>query len=108
MVDFIHRKGRQRKYVGLLRSFDDLHEDKQNIFKKIKNEIKRELGGDVNVYVFGSYAWGYADEKSDFDVRVDKPLPTNKHIGRMISEKINKEVHIQYLTKNIKETPLIP
>ncbi len=108
MVKYIHRKGRRREYKGDLKKFNDLNEDVQKIFKKIKNEIKRELGGDVNVYVFGSYAWGYADEQSDYDVRVDKPLPTNKHIGRMISEKMDKKIHIQYLTKNIKETPLIP
>jgi predicted nucleotidyltransferase len=60
------------------------------------------------VYVFGSYAWGYADDKSDYDVRVDQPLPSNKHIGNIISERLKKQVHIQYLPKLFKESPLIP
>lgn len=108
MVEVIHRKGRKRKYIGLLKDFNDLDVDIQKIFKNIKREIIREMDNEVKVYVFGSYAWGFADDESDFDVRVDKPLPTNKHISNIISDRLNKKIHIQFLTKNIKETPLIP
>lgn len=108
MGDFIYKKGRKRKYVGDLKEFSDLSDTTQKIFKKIKSEITREMNGDVNVYVFGSYAWGYSDEKSDYDVRVDQPLPSNKHIGKIVSERVKEQVHIQYLPKKFKDSPLIP
>ena len=108
MIETIHKKGRDRKYIGVLENFFDLSDESQKIFFRIKNEIKSQMGDGVNVYVFGSYAWGYSDDKSDFDVRVDKPLPRDVNLSKVISDKLGKQVHIQNMLKNIRrETPLI-
>jgi len=98
MVDFIFKKGRKRPYIGQLSRYDDLGILIKETFKEIKSEINKELGDDVVVYVFGSHLWGYADENSDYDVRIEE-LKDNrsydlKTLGRNITETIEKDVHI--------------
>lgn len=86
-METIERKGRLRTIKGKLSSFDDLPQEKQLIFKNIKNAINEAFEKDINVYVFGSYYWGFWDELSDFDVTLEYGLKDN------ISE-INKALEI--------------
>ena len=71
MIKTVKIKGRVRKNRGLLKSFDELSKEKKVIFEKIKNITHKIFGREINVYVFGSYYWGYWDELSDFDVALD-------------------------------------
>jgi predicted nucleotidyltransferase len=111
---YVFKKGRKRLYTGKLDNFNSLDKETQDTFKLIKKEIKTRIGKDVNVYVFGSYFWGYADEGSDFDVRIDnvdltKVVNLNK-ISNRITKKTEKLTHVVYVDKErvFDEGILIP
>jgi predicted nucleotidyltransferase len=60
------RKNRERELRGILENFYDLptfHQDNFCIIKRVVQNYFNE-----NVYVYGSFYWGYWDEKSDYDV----------------------------------------
>lgn len=60
------RKDRERKLRGILKSFYDLPKIHQDNFSLIKKVVRNYF--DENVYIYGSFYWGYWDEKSDYDV----------------------------------------
>lgn len=83
MNNFIH-KGRERESRGQLKSFEDLPLEKQEIFKTIKNKVVEIVGGEIDVYVFGSYHHGYWDELSDYDI------VTNQNRGLDLTTKLRE------------------
>jgi hypothetical protein len=77
VVKHITRKGRRREYRGILENFNDLPTYAQDIFKKVR-EIIIERYGINEVYVFGSFYWGFWDDKSDYDVLVQDHINSNE------------------------------
>jgi predicted nucleotidyltransferase len=61
-------KNRNRLNRGVLANFEQLPELHQNNFSLIKKVIKEKF--DEEIYVYGSFYWGYWDEYSDYDVCV--------------------------------------
>jgi predicted nucleotidyltransferase len=59
-------KNRNRITRGVLGRFEDLPQIHQNNFCLIKKTVQEFF--DENVYVYGSFYWGYWDNKSDYDV----------------------------------------
>jgi len=82
-------KGRERDRRGQIKSFDDLPIDIQQKFIDIKNYINNYLNRQIDVYVYGSYYWGYWDNLSNFDVIVREDINTTE-----VSELILKDVGI--------------
>lgn len=60
------RKDRERTLRGVLKSFHNLPTVHQDNFCTIKQVVQNYFN--ENVYVYGSFYWGYWDEKSDYDV----------------------------------------
>ena len=97
----IQRKGRYRENRGKLTSFDGLPEYAQENFNIIKNELK------VDTYVYGSFYWGFWDDKSDYDVFTDIPLDNRPELEQMFKDKYKLDVNIMPPT-NITDKILIP
>ena len=114
MTKFIHKRGRKRPFIGRLKSYNDLDVNVQETFRAIKKEINIRLGRDIDVYVFGSYFWGYADANSDYDVRIegieDEKLKNLREIGKRITKALDKDVHIMCIDEDrvYNEGILIP
>jgi predicted nucleotidyltransferase len=70
-METLERKGRIRVNRGKLKSFDLLPQNVQENFKVIKNILCELIGSETNVYVFGSFYWGFWDEESDYDILLD-------------------------------------
>lgn len=103
-METIERKGRIRTIKGRLSSFDSLPQEKQLIFKSIKKVIDDVFKKNINVYVFGSFYWGFWDEFSDFDVTLDFELKDNTtEISKIIEilTKLNIETDIQFKRGNM-------
>jgi predicted nucleotidyltransferase len=71
MMETLLRKNRIRPLRGKLSSFDILPKEHQDNFLIIKKVICDILGENTNVYVFGSFYWGFWDGESDYDVLLD-------------------------------------
>jgi predicted nucleotidyltransferase len=69
-MNTIIRKNRIRQNRGKLKVFNDLPENVKLDFKLIKEEINKKIEG-LNLYVFGSYYWGFWDDESDYDINID-------------------------------------
>jgi predicted nucleotidyltransferase len=67
----IVRKNRIRPLRDKLIGFDGLPKEHQDNFLIIKKVLSDILGENTNVYVFGSFYWGFWDEESDYDVLLD-------------------------------------
>lgn len=102
-METIVRKDRIRENKGKLHNFYDLPLIHQKNFTIIKNRLQKEFGEAINVYVFGSFYWGFWDEDSDYDVKLDyifngyKPdnrLPKIKEISLELKEFIGKKVDV--------------
>lgn len=83
-METIERKNRVRFLRGKISNFKDLTEKHQNDFITIKKVINKFLGDSTNVYVFGSFYWGFWDEFSDYDVLLDY-----KYNGFKIDERLD-------------------
>lgn len=114
-METMERKGRIRLLRGKLESFDGLSIDQQNNFKTIKKVICDLLGSETNVYVFGSFFWGFWDEKSDYDVLLDyiktlhaqdARIPMIIEAKRILKEQYGLSVDI--MTMNGNQGILIP
>jgi len=83
------RHGRERTRRGHLKSFSDLPVDVQEKFKTLSKEILEADPNIDNVYVFGSYYWGFWDELSDYDAAIEqKEFTMSKYDFReMIKDK---------------------
>lgn len=65
------RHDRERIRRGQLKTFTELPFCAQEKFKLVAKEVK-ELDPTVeDVFVYGSYYWGFWDDKSDYDVRIN-------------------------------------
>lgn len=98
MIRIVNHKGRERKFRGQLKSFDELPLEKQENFRVIKQNIFEVLGS-VPVFVFGSYYHGFWDEFSDYDVAVlsvEKP-----NIEMVINEKTKLKTNVFYLKEEM-------
>jgi len=95
----IKRKGRFRPDRGWLKNFDDLPIVHQNNFKLIKSTLIEQLSEKINVYIFGSFHWGFWDDQSDYDVKVfDVECDTNK-LSILFNQDHNISVNILPITK---------
>jgi predicted nucleotidyltransferase len=65
-------KGRNRQVRGKLTDINELSENVKNNFILIKLFLNEYLSKEVDVYIFGSYYWGYYNEKSDYDVIINE------------------------------------
>jgi predicted nucleotidyltransferase len=99
-------KGRIRLKRGILKSFYDLPEEKQENFKKIKEEINSYYCKEVPVYFFGSYINGNWDEFSDYDIIVEEN-EFDEEYCKKISNKLGIKISV-FLRKNFDKTILIP
>jgi len=95
-------KGRERLNRGKLNSFSELPIDKQEIFKKIKESLKKYLT--TEVFVFGSYNHGYWDEESDYDVIVFNEIHID--IRDKIREEVGVKVDVMFGKNNIGYIPI--
>jgi predicted nucleotidyltransferase len=106
-IGTIFRKGRTRPNRGKLKSFNDLPLDAQTAFTKIKNELNSLLGDDRNIYVHGSFYWGFWDDESDYDVTVDWVDFDIREIQNKLIEKFDTEINVGYDVHN-DENIIIP
>ena len=104
-LKYITRKGRRREYKGTLENFYDLPKYAQDIFIKIKKIIIEKYG--INeVYVFGSFYWGFWDSKSDYDVLVQDHINSNE-MFLMFRDEYNMDVNVSN-QRFFKKKILIP
>jgi predicted nucleotidyltransferase len=68
----MERKGRERPDRGMLKAFDDLPKERQEVFRNIKKIVNSYFKKDVEVYVGGSHFYGYWDDLSDYDVNISE------------------------------------
>jgi len=115
MMEIINRKGRIREKREVLVDFNDLPIEHANNFIKIKEVIQEALGEKIDVYVFGSFYWGFWDSESDYDVRVDFVFNNYKPDPRIpffdLAKKLGKERHgirFDILPIRTKKGVLIP
>ena len=102
------RKNRERILRGILNSFHDLPKIHQDNFCVIKQVVQNYFS--ENVYVYGSFYWGYWDEKSDYDVFIkhrDTKDPRNeifnvfKDIKSVLKNKYDLNVDIMMIREEI-------
>ena len=102
------RKDRERILRGILKNFNDLPTFHQDNFCTIKQVVQNYFN--ENVYVYGSFYWGYWDEKSDYDVFIkhrDTKDPRNeifnvfKDITNVLKNKHNLNVDIMMISEEI-------
>jgi predicted nucleotidyltransferase len=102
------RKDRERTLRGILKNFNDLPTLHQENFFTIKLVVQNYFN--ENVYVYGSFYWGYWDEKSDYDVFIkhrDTNDPRNeifnvfKDIKSVLKNKHNLNVDIMMIREEI-------
>jgi predicted nucleotidyltransferase len=114
-METITRKGRVREKRPVLNDFKNLPNEHAINFIKIKEAIHEALGQKIDVYVYGSFFWGFWDDKSDYDVRVDflfnnyKPDPRGPYFEN--AKKICKErygFHFDILPIRDNKGVLIP
>jgi hypothetical protein len=98
-------KGRERIRRGILQNFNDLPDQVQKDFKKIKLFLVEFVGKDLDVYVHGSYKHGYWDEYSDYDVIIYETI--DKSIDKYILEGIGLKTNV-FSTDNKIGVILIP
>jgi predicted nucleotidyltransferase len=99
--EFIY-KGRVRKHIGRLQSFDDLPIKNQDELKEIKLFIEEHLNKSITANLFGSYYHGFADEYSDYDIVISETCNL-KELDQLIKEKLNYNVNILYYDVKISE-----
>ena len=98
----IYKHGRYRPFIGRLQEFEDLSPDVMEKFRLIKSEVHKLMGEDIQVTVFGSWLWGYADKDSDYDVLIDKPL-NEQGISKTITEILGFQSHVTWVKeKNVQ------
>ena len=95
-------KGRIRNFIGRLASFDDLPMKNQDELKEIKNFICEELNKEIDVYVFGSFYHGFADDFSDYDLILSEKCDL-RSIGLMVKEKLGYSVDLLHYDSKISE-----
>ncbi len=99
-------KNRERICRGKINAFEELVQEKQDVFKKIKFEIENYFNKNICICFFGSYMRGTWDELSDYDIII----PSENYIDGLeqkISEKLNIKVNIFY-SDNQKNSILVP
>jgi len=92
-------KNRKRIKRGLLTDFTELPSEIQSKFIEVKSFLQ-ENGYLGDVYVFGSFLWGWWDEHSDLDIIVDNIDFPYEHFKVLLKEKYNTDLVIdgQYIT----------
>ena len=99
--EIIH-KGRIRNFIGRLASFYDLPIKNQTELKEIKSFLCEELNKDIEVYLYGSFYHGFADDFSDYDLILSKNGDL-RSIGTMVKEKLGYSVDLLYYDEKISE-----
>lgn len=103
------RHNRERIRRGKLQAFTELPFCAQEKFRLIAKEVK-ELDPSVeNVFVYGSYYWGFWDKESDYDVRINTrkyPIPTGEFKNR-IYQKYGIKADLMVMSEPIKKMNLI-
>ena len=99
--EVIH-KGRIRNFIGRLASFDDLPIKNQVELKEIKSFLHEKLNKDIEIYLFGSFYHGFADDFSDYDLILSEKLNLT-NIASIIKEKLGYSVDLLYYDDKISE-----
>ena len=99
--EVIH-KGRLRNFIGRLASFDDLPIKNQVELKEIKSFLCKELNKDIEVYLFGSFYHGFADDFSDYDLILSEKCDLIT-LSTMIKEKLGYSVDLLHYEEKISE-----
>lgn len=93
MEQTLIKKDRERTFKGKSIKLENLPENKQNIFKEIKNLIHEFYNEKMDVYFFGSHKNGWWDDFSDYDVMIsDKYI--NEHLKKFLENKLGVKVDI--------------
>jgi len=74
----IFYKNTLRLNRGKLCNFDDLPDFAKNNFKLIKKELLTFSDYKKQVYVHGSFRWGFWSEDSDFDIIITEKIDVSK------------------------------
>jgi predicted nucleotidyltransferase len=98
-------KNRERICRGRVNTFEELVQEKQDIFKKIKFEIESYFNENICIYFFGSYMRGTWDELSDYDIIIPSKHYIN-NLEQQVSEKLKIKVNIFYFD-NPKDSILV-
>jgi len=100
-MEKIIRKNRERENRGVLKDFFDLPISIQNDFFVIKKTFQEEFGDSLNLCVFGSFYWGFWDDLSDYDLKIDYVFNNFKPDSRIEKIKEIKEKLAEILNKKI-------
>jgi predicted nucleotidyltransferase len=100
-------KDRERDRRGQVKSFNDLPIDAQQKFVEIKNYINNYLNRQINVYLYGSYYWGYWDEFSNFDVIVREDINTSE-VSQLIMSELGIDNNVIFNNEVNRATIQIP
>jgi len=98
----IHRHGRYRENRGVLSAFNNLSNEKQNIFLLLKKEIYDYFSDKMDLYVCGSYYWGFWDEESDYDIGIIRYNFDSKKITDDFKNKLNIKMHLLRFDNEMK------
>jgi predicted nucleotidyltransferase len=86
-------KGRIRTIRSKITDINQLPENVKNNFVSIKLFLNEYLRKEVDSYIFGSYYWGYYDDKSDYDVIINEDFD-KKDLSEKLKNKFSFKVDI--------------
>lgn len=88
-------KNREREYRGITKEFSELPISAQNDFIAAKEYVKSIDKRVEDVYVYGSYHWGFYDSESDYDIVLDGSLKTDFPCDKyVLNDRIKKDINI--------------
>ena len=102
--------------IEMLKSKYEINEEKGILkFEDIKKAVStlfdsEEYKGQIRLcYLFGSYAKGYANEKSDIDLMIDTDLTGFKYYGLIgdIKNALHKKIDCHRLKDLLNDNPII-
>jgi predicted nucleotidyltransferase len=97
-MDTFFHKNRLRSFKGRVNNLLELPEEKQIIFKRIKEQIISFYGENLDVHFFGSHKNGWWDEGSDYDIVVNEKY-YSVDLKSHIEEKLNVKVDVFFSDK---------
>jgi len=100
-------KNRERDRRGQVKLFNDLPIDVQQKFIGIKNYINGYLNRTIEVYIYGSFYWGYWDEFSNYDVIVREDINTSE-VSQLILSELGIDNNVIFNTEINRATIQIP
>lgn len=98
----IIHKGRIRNFIGRLQSFSDLPIKNQDELKEIKKFLLKKININIDLYLFGSFYHGFADNESDYDIIVSERADFNT-LDALIKEELGYQVNLSFYNDKISE-----